>query len=153
MRVYALSKDFLESRKEYMSVVLQPHVEERLRSDRMVWLTTVRPNGRPHTIPVWFLWENATILIFSKVKTQKVRNLHQNPSVMLALDDTKNGRDVVILEGTAELLERGEGRDVLEAYSEKYREGLQSIGVTAEQFTMLYSQPIRVTPVRLITGQ
>ena len=153
MRVYALSNDFLESRKEDMSVVLQPHVEERLRSDRMVWLTTVRPNGRPHTIPVWFIWENATILIFSKVKTQKVRNLHQNHSVMLALDDTKNGRDVVILEGTAELLERGEGHDALEAYSEKYREGLQRIGVTAEQFTMLYSQPIRVTPIRLITGQ
>jgi hypothetical protein len=72
---------------------------------------------------------------------------------MLALDDTKNGRDVVILEGTAELLERGEGREVLEAYGEKYREGLQNIGVTAEQFTMLYSQSIRVTPVRLITGQ
>jgi PPOX class probable F420-dependent enzyme len=136
-----------------MSVVLQPHVEERLRSDRMVWLTTVRPNGRPHTIPVWFLWEHATILIFSQVKTQKVRNLHQNHAVMLALDDTKNGRDVVILEGTAELLERGEGREVLEAYSEKYREGLQHIGITAEQFTLLYSQPIRVTPVRLITGQ
>jgi PPOX class probable F420-dependent enzyme len=136
-----------------MSVVLQPHVEERLRSDKMVWLTTVRPDGRPHTIPVWFLWESATLLIFSKVKTQKVRNLCQNHSVMLALDDTKNGRDVVILEGTAELLERGEGREALQAYGEKYREGLQGIGVTAEQFTMLYAQPIRVTPVRLITGQ
>jgi PPOX class probable F420-dependent enzyme len=136
-----------------MSIVIQPHVEERLRSDRMIWLTTVRPNGRPHTIPVWFVWENATLLIFSKAEAQKVRNLHQNHFAMLALDDTKNGSDVVILEGTAELLERGEGREVLEAYGEKYREGLQSIGVTAEQFTMLYSQPIRVTPIRLITGQ
>lgn len=136
-----------------MSVVLQPHVEERLRSDTMIWLTTVRPNGCPHIIPVWFVWENATILIFSKVKTQKVRNLRQNHAVMLALDDTKNGQDVVILEGTAQLLERGEGREGVEAYGEKYREGLQRIGVTAEQFTLLYSQPIRVTPVRLITGQ
>ncbi len=136
-----------------MSVILQPHVEERLRSDKMIWLTTVRPNGCPHTIPVWFIWEHATVMIFSKVKTQKVRNLRQNHAVMLALDDTKNGQDVVILEGTAQLLERGEGQEVLEAYGEKYREGLQRIGVTAEQFTMLYSQPIRVTPVRLITSQ
>lgn len=109
MRVYALVK------REYMSVVLQPHVEERLRPDRMIWLTTVRPSGCSHTIPVWFVWEHATILIFSKVKTQKVRNLHQNHSVMLALDDTKKGCDVVILEGTAQLLERGEGREVVEA--------------------------------------
>src|SRR5260370_9499536 len=116
MRVNAISKDSGESIKEYMSVVLQPHVEERLPSDRMVWLTTVRLNGRPHTIPVWFLWEHATILILSKVKTQKERTLHQNHSVMLALDDTKHGRQVVILEGTAELLERGSGSEELDAY-------------------------------------
>ncbi len=133
-----------------MSVVLQPHVEERLRSDEMVWLSTVRPDGRPHSIPVWFLWESATLLIFSQPNTQKIRNLRKNPSVTLALDDTKKG--VVILEGTAELLGQGDASVTLQAYGEKYREGLRRIGRTAKEFTMLYSQPIRVTPVRLITG-
>jgi PPOX class probable F420-dependent enzyme len=146
-------KIFAESRKDNMSIILQPHVEERLRSDEMVWLITVRPDGRPHSIPVWFLWESATILIWSKPNTQKIRNLRQNPSVTLALDDTKKGHDVVILEGTAELLEQGEGQNALQAYDEKYREGFQRMGMTAAQFTWMYSQPIRVTPVRLITGQ
>src|SRR5258708_10577386 len=100
-----------------MSVVLQPRVEERLRSDEMVWLTTVRPDGRPHNIPVWFLWESATILIFSKPNSQKIRNLLQNQSVTLALDDTKKG--VVILEGTSELLGRGVGCARLQTYCEK----------------------------------
>jgi PPOX class probable F420-dependent enzyme len=136
-----------------MSVDLQPHVQERLRSDKMIWLTSVRPDGRPHNIPVWFLWEGATILLFSKSNAQKVRNLQQNRSVTLALDNTSDGQDVVVLEGTAELLGRGEGREGLQAYGEKYRAGLQGIGVTAEQFTMLYAQAIRVTPVRSFTGQ
>ena len=133
-----------------MSVVLQSHVEERLCSDEMVWLSTVRPDGRPHSIPVWFLWESATLLIFSQPNTRKIRNLRKNPSVTLALDDTKKG--VVILEGTAELLGQGDASVTLQAYGEKYREGLRRIGRTAKEFTMLYSQPIRVTPVRLITG-
>ncbi len=133
-----------------MSVVLQSHVEERLCSDEMVWLSTVRPDGRPHSIPVWFLWESATLLIFSQPNTQKIRNLRKNPSVTLALDDTKKG--VVILEGKAELLGQGDASVTLQAYGEKYREGLRRIGRTAKEFTMLYSQPIRVTPVRLITG-
>ena len=132
-----------------MSVTIQPHIEERLRSDEMVWLTTVRPDGRPHNIPVWFLWDGATVLIWSKPNTQKIRNLRQNHSVMLALDDTKRG--VVILERTAELLGRGDGSVTLQAYGEKYSEGLRRIGVTVEAFTTLYSQPIRVTPVHLIT--
>jgi PPOX class probable F420-dependent enzyme len=136
-----------------MSVVVQPHVEERLRSNEMIWLITVRPDGRPHSVPVWFLWDNATILIFSRQNNQKIRNLRQNHYVTLALDNTNNGHDVAILEGTAELLERSEARETLLAYGEKYREGLQKIGVTAEQFTMLYSQLIRVTPARVITGQ
>jgi len=138
--------------EEEMFVTIQPHVEERLRSDEMVWLTTVRPDGRPHSIPVWFLWDGATVLIWSKPNTQKIRNLRQHHSVTLALDDTKKG--VVILEGTAELLGRGDGSVTLQAYGEKYSEGLRRIiGRTAEEFTTLYSQPIRVTPVRLITWQ
>ena len=132
-----------------MSIVLQPHVEERLHSDEMIWLTTVRPDGRPHSVPLWFLWESATLLIFSKPNTQKIRNLRRNPSVTLALDDTKKG--VVILEGTAELLGRGDASATLQAYGEKYREGLRRLGRTVEEFTTLYSQPIHVTPVRLIT--
>ena len=132
-----------------MSVIIQPHVEELLRSDEIVWLTTVRPDGRPHSVPVWFLWDGATVLIWSKPSTQKIRNLRQNHSVTLALDDTKKG--VVILEGTAELLGRGDGSVTLQAYGEKYSEGLRRIGRTAEEFTKLYSQPIRITPVRLIT--
>jgi len=95
-----------------MSVVLQSHVEERLCSDEMVWLSTVRPDGRPHSIPVWFLWESATLLIFSQPNTQKIRNLRKNPSVTLALDDTKKG--VVILEGKAELLGQGDASATLQ---------------------------------------
>ena len=134
-----------------MPVTIQPHTEERLRSSEMVWLTTVRPDGRPHSVPVWFLWESATILIFSQPNTQKIRNLRQNHAVTLAFDETKKG--VVILEGTAELLGRGDASERLQAYGEKYREGLRRIGRTAEEFTRLYAQPIRVTPARLITWQ
>ncbi len=133
-----------------MAVILNPDVEERLHSDEMIWLITVRPDGRPHSVSVWFLWEGTTLLIFSKPKTQKIRNLRQNQYVTVALDDTKNGQDVVILEGTAVVSQREKALEALQAYSEKYREGLQRLGVTAEQFTMLYSQPIHITPTRLI---
>ncbi len=135
-----------------MSIVIPPHVEERLRSNEMIWLNTVRPDGRPHSVPVWFLWEGATVLIFSKPQNQKIRNLRQNRFVTLALDDTKIGHDVAILEGTAELLGPGDKSATLQAYGEKYSEGLRRIGVPVEAFTALYGQAIRVTPSRLITG-
>jgi PPOX class probable F420-dependent enzyme len=61
------------------------HALERLQNDIIIWLSTVRPDGRPHLVPVWFLWDGQTILIFSK-PDQKIRNLRQNPAVMLGLD-------------------------------------------------------------------
>ncbi|HYL44192.1 MAG TPA: hypothetical protein VEU97_12465 [Ktedonobacteraceae bacterium] len=41
----------------------------------------------------------------------------------------------------------------IQACGEKYREGPGRIGVTVKAFTALYAQLIRVTPVRLISGQ
>ena len=59
------------------------HIEQRLRTDHVIWLVTVRPDGRPHAVAVWFLWDSDTILIFSKPNNQKIRNLQANPNVLL----------------------------------------------------------------------
>lgn len=37
----------------------------RLGGDQTVWIGTVREDGQPHLVPVWFLWEGETALIFS----------------------------------------------------------------------------------------
>src|SRR5258708_15580551 len=79
------------------------HAEQRLRSNIIAWLTTVGSDGRPYTSPIWFLWDGKAVLIFSQPNKQKLRNLHKNARVTLALDDTQEGDDVVIIEGTAEL--------------------------------------------------
>src|SRR5258706_14426713 len=80
------------------------HIDQRLRSDPIIWLSTVRSDGRPHTAPVWFLWDGKTIMIFSQPGSQNLRNLRNNPYVTLALEGTNGGTDVIVLEGKAELL-------------------------------------------------
>lgn len=124
------------------------HAEQRLRSNIIAWLTTVGSDGRPYTAPVWFLWDGNTILIFSQPHTQKIRNLRKNARVTLALDETKQGGDVVIVEGTAELLENPEVSVILPAYVEKYGALIQSMGWTPESMAADYSRGIRVTPTK-----
>src|SRR5947209_16378723 len=61
------------------------HVDQRLREEPIIWFTTVRADGRPHTVPVWFLWDGETFLIFSQPGNLKIRNLQRNPHITLAL--------------------------------------------------------------------
>src|SRR5579872_81472 len=121
------------------------HVNERLNNDLITWLTTVRPDGRPHTVPVWFLWDGSTILIFRAIKA-KVHELKQNPNVTLALDPSKNGDDIVVVEGTAELVEDVNITATLPAFAKKYDALLKEMGWTAEMMAPNYPHVVRVTP-------
>lgn len=126
------------------------HVDQRLRDDVIVWLTTVRPDGRPHSVAVWFLWDGEAILIFSKPANQKIYNIQQNPNVLLAIDNTKNGADPITIEGQATLLTDGDTSVTLAAYVAKYGERIKGINYTPEQMAAVYSQGIRIVPTRLM---
>lgn len=125
------------------------HIEERLRDNLIVWLTTVRPDGRPHSVAVWYLWEGGDFLIFSKPNQQKLRNLRHNPNVVLALDDTDEGADLIVIEGSAELLSDPDISVTLAAYKEKYARKLAELGWTAESMAASYSQGIRIVPTKI----
>jgi PPOX class probable F420-dependent enzyme len=125
------------------------HIRERLERNIIIWITSVRPDGRPHSVPVWFLWEDGTVLIFSK-PDQKIRNLRANPAVVLALDDTQGGNDVVLFEGTAALPDPATISTTHPAYAAKYQHLLDEFQWTPESMAQDYSQPIRITPTRFL---
>src|SRR5260370_7781521 len=118
------------------------HAEQRLRSNIIAWLTTVGSDGRPYTSPIWFLWDGKAVLIFSQPNKQKMRNLRKNARVTLALDDTQEGDDVVIVEGTAELVVDPNLSTELPAYAEKYGALLNRMDWTPPSMPTDYSHEI-----------
>ncbi|HEX6541628.1 MAG TPA: TIGR03667 family PPOX class F420-dependent oxidoreductase [Ktedonobacterales bacterium] len=129
----------------------QAHTAERLRTTEILWLASVRPDGRPHLVPVWFFWEGETILIFSQPHNQKIRNLRQNPAVTVSLDGTDRGNDIIALEGVAALLDDPTITSALPAYAAKYTELLADMGSTPEMMAKEYSQTIRITITRQLS--
>jgi PPOX class probable F420-dependent enzyme len=126
------------------------HVEGRLRTNLMAWLTTVRPDGRPDTVPVWFLvQEDETVLIYSQPGKIKLRNVSQNPNVALGLDVTDIGRDIVRIEGTAEHVPGFPRADQVPQYAAKYTERVGAIFGTVSRFAELYPEALVITPARL----
>ena len=126
------------------------HVEGRLRANLMAWLTTVRPDGRPDSVPVWFLLrDDDTILIYSQPAKTKLRNISSNPRVALAIDVTDLGRDVIRLDGTAEHAPGFPPADQVPEYVVKYAERIGAAFGTPSRFAALYSEALIITPHRL----
>jgi PPOX class probable F420-dependent enzyme len=73
--------------------------EERLVAARNYWLTTVRPDGSPHAMPVWGLWHEGAFYFSSAPDSRKARNLVANPAVTVHLE---SGDEVVVVEGVAD---------------------------------------------------
>ncbi|MGA7834574.1 MAG: TIGR03667 family PPOX class F420-dependent oxidoreductase [Acidimicrobiales bacterium] len=130
----------------------QAHVEGRLRTNQMAWLTTVRPNGQPVSVPVWFLLrDDETILIYSQRSKAKLENIRENPRVALGLDATDIGRDIIRIEGTAMHSPELPAADCVPEYAAKYAERIAAMFGTPARFAELFCEPVLITPRHLFT--
>ncbi len=109
---------------------------------------TVNGRGAPQPSPIWFLWDDRSILLYSQPDTAKLRNIEANPRVALHLNDDGRGSDVVILSGRAAVSDDPPAHEI-PAYLDKYAGLIQGNGWTPESFAADYSVPVRVGPTGL----
>lgn len=97
-------------------------VEARLRESLTYWISTVRPDGRPHSVPTWAAWLDGALWLEGGAATRRARNLEVNPNAVVTIHVDDDA--AVIVEG---LVERRSDPDpdlatrLVEAYA-KYRD-------------------------------
>jgi PPOX class probable F420-dependent enzyme len=79
--------------------------EERLSGSRNYWAVTLWPDGRPHAMPVWGVWDDASFWFSSSAPSRKTRNLRADPRCTITTEDASNP---VVLDGSATVTEAGE---------------------------------------------
>ena len=62
-------------------------------------LTTISPNGQPHSVPVWCDFDGEHVRINMPAATKKARNLKRNPKVSLLIIDPQSGRHWIEIQG------------------------------------------------------
>src|SRR5919199_4561760 len=70
-------------------------VDRQLRALRSIWVSSTRPDGRPHAVPVWFTWDGRTLYFATHESSQKARNLERQAWLVIHAGD---GDDVIILD-------------------------------------------------------
>ena len=92
-----------------------------LAERHLATLTTLRPDGTPHVVPVGFTWDADTRLarVITSRSSRKARNAGAGCRAVLCQVD---GRHWLSLEGTARLLTApAEVRDAEQRYAVRYR--------------------------------
>jgi PPOX class probable F420-dependent enzyme len=124
----------------------------RLAEERIGWLTTVGADGTPQPNPVWFLWDQGTILIYSLPNAARLPHIRRNSRVSLNLNSNAQGGDILVLTGDARISTDEPPADQVPAYVAKYGEAIARSFGTPANFAAQYSTPIRITPTKARGG-
>jgi PPOX class probable F420-dependent enzyme len=141
----------LRERHDHRQAVLIKRVQKRLEKELIIWLATHGEDGRPHAVPVWFLWDGKSFLIYS-VPGQKVKDIEANSSVQLHFNTTSDGDGVVRIDGDAARLQRYPLAYKTPNYIRKYARLIKSYKWEPEGFSRQYHIALRVRPTRIRTG-
>ena len=137
------------------STALGARVLERLRVDRVIWMTTV-DRGTPQPAPVWFLYERGAsterIIVYSKTNARRIANVQSNSHVAFNFNSTPGGGDVHVIRGTARIALELPQVPEHQAYMDRYRDWIQDNADwdhTFEGFAAQYSVPIEITDLAI----
>lgn len=98
--------------------------EAKLAAAEIYWLSSVRPDGAPHTTPLIAVWRDGALHFATGPAERKARNLAGNPACTLTTGCNRyaEGLDVVVETRAAAVTDEHQLRRLAEAYVAKYGE-------------------------------
>jgi PPOX class probable F420-dependent enzyme len=124
-------------------------VRQRLHDEQVAWFTTVGADGTPQPNPVWFLWHESSLLVYNRPDANRLTHLAHRPRVSLHLDGNRRGGDVVVLTGSAQILNGHPLPHEVPDYLGKYRESMIRVSGSPEAFSEAYPVPVLVEITRV----
>jgi uncharacterized pyridoxamine 5'-phosphate oxidase family protein len=93
-----------------------------LQDAQVYWLSTVRPDGRPHVTTLLGVWLDDSLYFCTGSTERKAKNLAQNPHCALTTgrNDLDDGVDLVVEGAAVKVSDDAELRSVADAYESKY---------------------------------
>jgi PPOX class probable F420-dependent enzyme len=113
---------------------------ERLEASRNYWVATVWPDGRPHTMPVWGVWDGEALWFSSGLRSRKTRNLVTDARCVVTTEDAN---EPVVVEGSAAIVA---DRDAIVRFVDLMNAKYEA-GMTVDFLDPAVNATIRVRPL------
>ena len=93
-----------------------------LAAAEVYWLSTVRPDGRPHVTPIAAVWMDGTVYFSTGPDERKSKNLAHNGRVVITTgcNRFRSGLDVVVEGSAAAVRDRSTLQRLADAFATKY---------------------------------
>ncbi len=133
-----------------MYILTNEQKEFLLYGTRTGKIATVRKDGRPHVVPIWFVLAGNTLIFNTGETSVKALNMRRDARVTICVDDETVPYGFIIVEGTATLEKDSEDLKLWAT-----RIGARYMGSDrAEEYGARNGTPeellVRVTPTRVI---
>jgi Pyridoxamine 5'-phosphate oxidase len=107
---------------EKVQAIAWPTIRDRLAAAELYWLSTVRPDGRPHVTPLIGVWSDGALVFCTGPGERKARNLEENRHCVLTTgtNTLHEGIDIVLGGDAVPVADDHRLRHLAEVYEEKY---------------------------------
>ncbi len=123
--------------------MLEPLLVELAGGPNFATLTTLLPNGMPHSSVMWFDVDETHVIINTETHRLKYRNVQRDPRVSLVVWDHTNPYRYVEVRGRVVATEAGDrARAHIDVMSRRYTGGPYAAPITSER-VMLFIAPER----------
>ena len=102
---------------------LSPEVDELLRRPNPAVVATVRPDGSPHSVATWYLWDGEGILLNMDASRARLAFLRHEPRVSLTVLDAGSWYSQVNLDGRVAELSEDRGLEDIDRLARHYTGG------------------------------
>jgi PPOX class probable F420-dependent enzyme len=99
---------------------LPPEVDEFLRRANPAVVASLRPDGSPHTVATWYLWDGARVLLNMDESRLRLRFMRRDPLVALTVLDEGSWYRHVSLLGLVVEIVADEGLTDIDRLSRHY---------------------------------
>lgn len=99
-----------------------PEAESLISEAELFWISTVRPDGRPHVTPLPAVWADGALHFCTGPEERKAQNLAENPWVVLTTGTNTwdRGYDLVVEGEAARVTDDDRLRELAAAWETKY---------------------------------
>ena len=133
-----------------MSAMTDRELAEFLRRPLVVSLTTIRPDGSPHSTPVWFAYDGQRFLFIMGSDSVKVRNVRGDARVSICIATHEEPYGYVVVNGAGEIGTEGV-EELTRSLSVRYIGQERGPAYADQLLSEVAGVVLTVTPARMLT--